>query len=210
MPRPRFERLDPEVQDRILDAAAAEFAAHGAQAASFNRIIQAAGISKGAIYYYFDDKEDLFLTVVRRAVLRLRDRVGGMAVGEMPESDFWGAVEALIRDTWAATLETPDALPLTKAALALGVNPARTEAVAGFLDEMHDWIGRVLAHGQTLGAVRDDLPLPLLARLVGGAGQAMDEWTLEAMGSGELDATESDMERVIGIYVDTLRRVAAP
>jgi AcrR family transcriptional regulator len=61
MPRPRWATLEPERRTAILDVAAAEFAAHGFTDASYNRIIQRAGISKGAMYYYFDDQEDLFV-----------------------------------------------------------------------------------------------------------------------------------------------------
>ena len=46
-------------------AALDEFAAHGFHDASLNRIIEAAGISKGSMYYYFDGKEDLFAHVTR-------------------------------------------------------------------------------------------------------------------------------------------------
>ena len=35
--------------------------AHGFENASLNRIIKKAGISKGAMYYYFDDKMDLYI-----------------------------------------------------------------------------------------------------------------------------------------------------
>src|SRR5262249_1214418 len=38
MPRPRFERIAPEKRDAVLDAAAKEFAEHGYDDASMNRI----------------------------------------------------------------------------------------------------------------------------------------------------------------------------
>ena len=65
MPRPRFAKLDPAKKEAILTAALEAFASHGFDGASYNQIIEKAGISKGAMYYYFDDKEDLFATVVR-------------------------------------------------------------------------------------------------------------------------------------------------
>ena len=65
MVRPRFAKLAPAQQQAILGAALDEFAAHGFHDASLNRIIDAAGISKGSMYYYFDGKEDLFAHVTR-------------------------------------------------------------------------------------------------------------------------------------------------
>src|SRR5690606_7275086 len=65
MPRPRFHKLSGDQQQAILGAALEEFASHGFNEASLNRIIDAAGISKGSMYYYFDGKEDLFAHVAR-------------------------------------------------------------------------------------------------------------------------------------------------
>ncbi len=48
MARPRFDRFPAEQQDAVLDAARREFVTHGFAAASLNRIIQAAGVSKGS------------------------------------------------------------------------------------------------------------------------------------------------------------------
>ena len=64
MPRPRFENLPLAKRRRILETAALEFATRGFDAASLNRIIRSARISKGAAYYYFDDKADLYTAVV--------------------------------------------------------------------------------------------------------------------------------------------------
>jgi AcrR family transcriptional regulator len=64
VPRPRFDKLSAEKRERILGAAAQEFVANGYENASLNRILEQAGISKGAGYYYFDDKADVFITTV--------------------------------------------------------------------------------------------------------------------------------------------------
>ena len=77
MPRPRFEKLDPERQEALLDAAMRELAARGPESASLNKILADVGLSKGVAYYYFDDREDLFYTVVSRVVDRaVADRSG--------------------------------------------------------------------------------------------------------------------------------------
>ena len=56
MPRPRFQKLAEEKRHHLLETAAKAFAAHGYEGASLNQILEQAGISKGATYYYFDDK----------------------------------------------------------------------------------------------------------------------------------------------------------
>src|SRR5689334_5750559 len=70
MARPRFERAAPEKREALLDAAATEFAAHGYETASLNRILLSAGLSKGSFYYYFEDKADLAAAVLARETAR--------------------------------------------------------------------------------------------------------------------------------------------
>lgn len=210
MPRPRFERLDPEVQARILDAAEAEFAAHGADKASFNRIIAAAGISKGAIYYYFDDKEDLFLTVVRRASLSLAGEVGGLADGEVPEGGFWVGVDELIRRMWTLSMEDPTRLALLQAAAKVGFTHGRSSAMDALMADVMGWMDAILDVGEAAGEVRTDVPRALLVHLLFGVGEALDRWCLdEIMAVGDpLDPAL--MDRLIARYVDTMRRLVAP
>lgn len=57
----RFLALEDEKQQRIINAALAEFAAKGYRQASTDRIVERAGISKGALFHYFGSKEKLYL-----------------------------------------------------------------------------------------------------------------------------------------------------
>ena len=59
-------------QKDILDAALAEFAEHGLGGARMDRIAERAGVNKRLIYYYFENKESLFLAVLERAYEDIR------------------------------------------------------------------------------------------------------------------------------------------
>lgn len=56
-----FLDLEQGKQKRILNAAMKEFAQKGYQLASTNEIVKEAGISKGMLFYYFQNKKQLFL-----------------------------------------------------------------------------------------------------------------------------------------------------
>src|SRR6516164_5113836 len=60
-------------KDRILEAALAEFSAHGIAGARVDRIAQAAKCNKNLIYIYFEDKETLFETVLDKHLLRVHE-----------------------------------------------------------------------------------------------------------------------------------------
>ncbi|WP_144551904.1 TetR/AcrR family transcriptional regulator [Bacillus sp. X1(2014)] len=59
----KFLNLDKEKQDRIINAAIKEFAEKGYDRASTNEIVKEAGISKGLLFHYFQNKKQLFLFV---------------------------------------------------------------------------------------------------------------------------------------------------
>lgn len=65
MPKDTFFNLPPEKRDKITDHALEEFALHDYRTASLTRIVEKAGISKGSMYQYFEDKKELYLYLVK-------------------------------------------------------------------------------------------------------------------------------------------------
>ena len=59
--KPVFFQLPAEKRDAIASAAIAEFGANDFDAASLDRIVAAAGISKGGLYEYISSKDELYL-----------------------------------------------------------------------------------------------------------------------------------------------------
>jgi AcrR family transcriptional regulator len=57
---------DPAKRDQILDGAKNCFLKLGFEAASMNEITSEAGVSKGTIYVYFQNKEELFTSLIDR------------------------------------------------------------------------------------------------------------------------------------------------
>ena len=68
MPRSTFFNLPEDKRARVVEALKAEFAARPYARASVDRVIGAAGVSKGSFYQYFDNKEDAYAHLVRELV----------------------------------------------------------------------------------------------------------------------------------------------
>src|ERR1700737_2488297 len=95
---PRWHRLPEERPKQILDAALAVFAERGLASARLEDIAKRAGLSKGTIYLYFPNKEELFREVVRSTVIAFIER--GEAVFET-EPDPRKALNAWMEGYWA-------------------------------------------------------------------------------------------------------------
>ncbi|WP_454908272.1 TetR/AcrR family transcriptional regulator [Variovorax gossypii] len=71
MPNPRI--VNPEAnRQNIIDVATAEFSAHGLAGARVDEIASKTDCSKRLIYYYFGDKEGLYLAVLESVYRRVR------------------------------------------------------------------------------------------------------------------------------------------
>ena len=68
MKKPRWQRRAEDRPREICTAALDVFAQKGFAAARLDEIARRAGVSKGTLYLYFKDKEDLFRAVVRDTV----------------------------------------------------------------------------------------------------------------------------------------------
>lgn len=68
MPTQTFFNLKEAKQDRIICAALTEFAKHGYKNSNLDRIVKIAGIPKGSLYQYFENKDDLFVFISRKAI----------------------------------------------------------------------------------------------------------------------------------------------
>jgi AcrR family transcriptional regulator len=66
--KPRWQRRAEDRPREICTAALDVFAEKGFAAARLDEIARRAGVSKGTLYLYFKDKEDLFRAVVRDTV----------------------------------------------------------------------------------------------------------------------------------------------
>jgi AcrR family transcriptional regulator len=86
---PRGQAQKQRRQEQILAAAFEVFAAHGYEAARLDDVAKQAGIAKGTIYLYFQDKERLFQAVVRSLPQKRFDAVA---------KAFTGSAEDLFRD----------------------------------------------------------------------------------------------------------------
>lgn len=206
MPLPRFDKLAPERKRVLLDAALAEFAEHGYQAASLNRIIGAAGVSKGAIYYWFADKADLYQTVIEDHFGEmLAAGEGGIDFGALTADAFWEQFAAWSHAAVQGALARPEVRALARDAMALYTSGER--ALFGRIEALgQGWMDGLVARGRVLGVIRDDLPAALLAQLGIAIDTVLDHWYVERFETYEPAAVDA----MVAVYVDLFRRLWEP
>lgn len=64
MPTKVFNELSSYKKEKIIDMAIKEFAEYGYENGSTNRIVKNSGISKGSLFKYFENKEELYFYLI--------------------------------------------------------------------------------------------------------------------------------------------------
>jgi AcrR family transcriptional regulator len=201
MAHPRFSKLPPERRQAILDVAAEEFAEHGFDSASYNRIIERAGISKGSAYYYFEGKEDLYATVLEPTVAELVDRVGTWVPPGSAE-DFWSQLRRLYFALLDFVMSDERSARLLRGLSQARTNPKLQAVWLRFEAPVTEWLQRLLVDGRKLGAVRTDVPEELLLVALVGVGQATDFWLLAQWERHGAPALQRSAEQVFSLLED--------
>lgn len=96
-------------QERILQAATEEFARYGLGGARVDRIAARAGANKRMLYYYYGNKEDLFLAVLEDSYAHIRRAELGLRLQDL---DPVQGVRRLVEFTWDYYLKHPEFLTL--------------------------------------------------------------------------------------------------
>ena len=206
MPYPRFNKLPVEKRAQLLDIAAQEFAKNGFEDASVNRILEQAHMSKGAAYYYFEDKVDLFCTVIQYAMERLKLIDTQLDIATLTPETFWPTFAELHRQPLLRSFEQPWLFASLRAAGRLSPAALEKEPLASIAQQIVAYAMSFVARGQELGLIRDDVPGELLFDWIAALDSASDLWLLEHWEQLDREAIANVSDQT----VDAMRRVLAP
>ena len=186
-------------RDRLLAAAADEFARLGLAGANINEISLAAGLAKGTVYNHFPSKEALFLSVVEQACALAAEGAEDLP----PEASTRERLRAVLDSdvAWAREHEAFARVLLREIFTAdPRFYPRVIEAAAPFISRVRS----ILADGVSRGEIRPQPPPEELALLFVGLG---DLALIQNWGSG---GAWPQLDQVSELVVDLFLDGAAP
>jgi len=169
-------------RERLLDAAETIFRDRGVTRTSLAEVATAAGMTRGAVYWHFKDKADLFRAMCDRATLPL-DTMFERA-GETVESDPLGTLRALSIGALQSLATDPRAqnvfeIVFHKSELVddlAGIATTQARERGTCLAQIEDIVRRAAAAGQLPADVDPHLATQGLHALMVGI---MHEWVLD-------------------------------
>jgi AcrR family transcriptional regulator len=179
----------------LIDAGRRLFGERGYAAVSTPEIVAAAGVSRGALYHHFHDKQALFAAVVEAVEAEVTERLAGMVAGATDPLEALRAGAA----AWLDVAGEPEVrqLVLTEGPVVLGWEAWRelvTRHGLGLVEQVHQL-------GIEAGVIAP-LPVRVLAVIVGGA---LDEAALHVAEADDPTAARAEALAVLDRLLDGLR-----
>jgi len=198
--KPRAERPEPS-REQLMAAAIDCFARLGYQGTTIDRIARDAGVTKGAVYYHFRDKEELLFEAVK-------DRIGGFeqqVLAEVrPARDALDNLRQVVDACFFhATVSNHRRFIITLMIEALDTNPRLSTEFRNILRRMRVFLTGVIRRGQQRGTLRQDVAAEAAAAVIMGGiiGAEVQHYQ---------DPEEIDLRRVLDTLVEQLTAWLAP
>ncbi|MEM9905052.1 MAG: TetR/AcrR family transcriptional regulator [Cyanobacteria bacterium P01_D01_bin.44] len=186
-------------RDMLLEAATTEFAVNGFEATSIQKVASAAGVSKAKVFYYFDNKEELYARVLDQTLQPLLAPLESAPQASSVES-FWASLESGLNFAFEFGRRDPYAAALIRDLYRRGGD---STSLLRLLERARAGIANWLRDGRQLGAVRTDLPVSILAEAVIGALVHVDRWL-----ASHTDADSSAEDLLSSVALAALARDA--
>ena len=196
---------------KLIEAAIDEFNEFGIENASYNRIIERSGMSKGSVYYHFDNKDALLAIVM--------EEIGERVLKAVPERDlpqnkdeFWQALWDYRQrefDFFAEHIRLGRILIMS-----LGVPEFDIQDINNLCAPLTKLLHRqinLIKRGQELGAIRNDLCVDLIFNLMRAVDKSLCVKFFGREAEDILKLTESERressKNYTRLFKDLIRRM---
>jgi TetR/AcrR family acrAB operon transcriptional repressor len=193
-----------ETRNRILDAAEHVFSERGVSRTSLEDLAQAAGVTRGAIYWHFKDKSDLFAAMVNRVTLPMEAMVARSS--DESVEDPIASLKACAVNALKSTATNPQVQRVFDVVThkceylgeMAGVNTRISAVQKGCVDRAEQTIRNAIKRGQLPASVNPRLAAVGLDAMLYGL---ISNW----LANPAYVPLERYAETMIDLYVDGLR-----
>jgi AcrR family transcriptional regulator len=156
-----------QTRQRIIQAATRLFARKGFYGTSIAHLAQAVGLTKGALYHHFENKDAIFFAVIASA----RDDWNREVARDVVQGEDAITRLSILLDEHTRRLDENDMLCLVLSSLMAEMedaNPGYATVIQEMYAELIGFIERIVQKGQAAGEIRSDLDARLLASSIVG------------------------------------------
>ncbi|WP_323164425.1 TetR/AcrR family transcriptional regulator [Pseudomonas atacamensis] len=196
------QRLTDRKREAIIQAAIAEFRAHGFEITSMDKIAATAGVSKRTVYNHFPSKEELFAEILNQLWARI---IAEPSVSYDREQPLHEQLRLMLREK-VQMMADENFLTLARVAIAATIHsPERAQNMIERMGEREEGLTVWIRAAQADGRLKPVDP-EFAAHQVQGLLKAFAFWPQISLGRTALDpdaqnaVAESALEMFLALY----------
>jgi AcrR family transcriptional regulator len=196
------EQRSAATQQALQTAARRLWGARGYAEVGTPEIVEAAGVTRGAMYHQYADKTALFVAVLESVEAEVMQRLQAIVVAAQPSTPAQAL--RIAADAWLDIASEPDIrrLLLLDAPNVLGWIRFREISQRYAYGMTEQLLTAAIEAGEL-----DPLPVPTLATVMIGA---LDEAAMCLAGEGDLAQNEADVRAVVHHLIDGILKLPEP
>ncbi|WP_326834055.1 TetR/AcrR family transcriptional regulator [Amycolatopsis rhabdoformis] len=160
------------VPRRLLQHATKLFAKKGFDRTSVQEIVEAAGVTKGAMYHYFGSKDDLLYEIYARVLREQTSQLERVASSDAPLRERLAAAAS---DVVVSSIDNLDDNTIFLQSMHQ-LSADKRKAVRAERRKYHERFRRLIEEGQASGEFRSDKPADLVVDFYFGSVHHLGTW----------------------------------
>lgn len=208
MPKDTFLNLSTEKQEKVMRSAISEFLMHGFEKGKIGNIAKNAGVAKGSMYQYFENKRELFLFSVQWSMKLLMKKSKKYITLQDKQMDIFDFLYKNSKDSWLQMREERE-IVIFMQNVVLGKYNSFVDESMDYITKLSDeYLLNLIRDGKENGSIRKDIDDNILSLFITGVSFKIKEYLMNkarSLGEDIVDEEFEVFEKEITALIELLK-----
>jgi AcrR family transcriptional regulator len=179
LPKETFFNLPEEKKEKIIRESIKEFGKHGFEKGNIGKIAKDAGVSKGSMYQYFEDKKELYIHCVKEA-FNISMNYGSAKIHNFQEANIIDLFYEGFKDSWIFLKEEKDIYVFLLNLYYDNKHSIKDDALAYILEQSRDFMRNLIDINKEKDYIRKDISTESILIFIEGVSTKVKEHMRES------------------------------
>ncbi|WP_077852659.1 TetR/AcrR family transcriptional regulator [Clostridium felsineum] len=194
MPKQTFYNLITEKQEKIMRSAINEFLNNGYEKGNIGNIAKNAGVAKGSMYQYFENKKELFLFCIQWASTLIVQKYGNFSAYKEKEINLFDYIYESTTAMWFQIKEERNVITFIQNAFMGNYGSVTEEATKSMMEISNTYTLNLIRDGKKHGYIRKDIDDMMLLMFMTGAFAKIREYLFKKSDNLGQNILDEDFE----------------
>ncbi len=208
MPKETFLNLGEEKQENIMRAAISKFSSLGYEKSNIGDISKTAGVAKGSMYQYFENKKELFLYSIQWCIDLLMKKYNKFIISPDKNINIFDYLYDSSKEIIVQMREEREAVIFIQEVFLGRYKNIMDESMDYILKATDQYVLNFINQGKKNGYIREDIDDKLLCLYVTGVSFKFKEYIInraKSMGQEIIDEPFDEYEEEIKSMIELMK-----